>query len=81
MSTAFIPDLQASHDLRCGLTIRISTGDVYVTSVKDLNEHGEYVVVYDPQVLRDFETTTVMLVSDIVAVTLHPDMPWPHGST
>lgn len=76
MSIAFIPDLRASLDLGCAITIRTSTGKEFLTGVKDLNEDDEYVVVYRPVVNRDVDTTETMLLSDIVSVTLHLDTAW-----
>lgn len=79
MSVAFIPDLEASRNLLCAVTIRTATGDKMLTGVKDLNEDDEYVVVYDPQDMGDTHTTRTLLLSDIVSVTLMTDVGYKMG--
>ena len=70
MSVVFIPDLRASQELDVQITIN-TTAKRYLTTVRDLNEDGEYVVIHTPRTMADTTTTTVLPLSEIVAVTLH----------
>ena len=74
MSIAFLPDLQASRDLKCCITILTPFREFKYTTVRDLNEDAEYAVLFTPQSFGDTSTTTTVLLSDIVSVTLYPDM-------
>ena len=70
MSKAFLPDLRASEELGARVTIETMRRH-YQTTVRDLNQADEYVVIHTPQSMGDTTTTTVLPLLDIVAVTLH----------
>lgn len=70
MSIAFLPNLRASQELDARVTIETMKRH-YQTTVRDLNEDDDYVVIHTPQTMGDTTTTTVLLLSEIVAVTLH----------
>ncbi len=79
MSSPFIPDLRASQDLQCAVTIRTWNGEEIFTGVKDISVDDKYVVVYSPQTSGDEHTTQTMILSNIVSVTLHSDMAYTVG--
>lgn len=69
MSTAFLPDLKGSLELGARITIETPYRR-YHTTVRDVNEEDEYVVIHTPKTAGDKTTTTVLPMAEIVSVSL-----------